>query len=393
MEITSTRAGDHVFDLYGGVGLFAKRLLEVIGAGGRIDLIEGSKDAVRDAILWLAVYYHKQGKEFATREDKESKKISQINFKKAADLYLRYIKEYPEKEDDYKAIFYFAESSYEIRKFKTALEAYRLLKDYPLPIPGTFRADAVFNIVFTYKNVIDQAIKKNKFKNIDFDNVTSKIVGKEQEEIPTIGIDYINSIEEFLNVVPYDERASILYFHAASIFYVYGHLEEAFKRFFVIINKYPQSDAALVAARLLIDDAVSKEDWNKVLELAKEFKQSDLGGQASDFARIEGNARFKIAKSVFEEAAKLFQDEKINDAKEKFRESAKLYVELLNDDPKNPYADIMIFNTAQAIVRSGSSADALPYYRRLYKDYPQSQYASSARFQEAFLLEIGRAHV
>ena len=49
MEMTSTRAGDHIFDLYGGVGLFAKRFLEVIGAGGRIDLIEGSKDAVRDA--------------------------------------------------------------------------------------------------------------------------------------------------------------------------------------------------------------------------------------------------------------------------------------------------------------------------------------------------------
>ncbi len=346
-----------------------------------------ARDAVRDAMLSLAVYYHKTGKELMAEGKDENKGAAKLNFKKAADLYIRYIKEYPEKEDTYKAIFYFAESAYELRRFKTALDAYKLLKDYPLPMPGTFRADAVFNIVFTYRNVLEQAAKRNKFKTIDFDNLTSKSVGKEAEEIPKMGTDYLEAIDEFLSVAPNDERAPILYFHAAAIFYVYGQLEESQSRFFFIIDKYPQSAAASVAARLLIDEAVSKEDWVKVAELSKRFREQDLGGQGKDFARIEGNARFKIARAVFEEANNLFKADQINDAKDKFKESAALFGVLLQEDPQNPYADIMIFNTAQAIVKSGSSSDALPYYRKLYKEYPQSEYAASARFQEAFLLE------
>ena len=46
----------------------------------------------------------------------------------------------------------------------------------------------------------------------------------------------------------------------------------------------------------MIDEAVSKEDWVKVAELSKRFREQDLGGQGKDFARIEGNARFKIAR-------------------------------------------------------------------------------------------------
>lgn len=43
------KAGDHIFDLYGGVGLFTSALAQKVGPGGRIDLIEGNKSAVADA--------------------------------------------------------------------------------------------------------------------------------------------------------------------------------------------------------------------------------------------------------------------------------------------------------------------------------------------------------
>ena len=43
------REGDHILDLYGGVGLFAKSLIKDIGSTGRIDLVEASTTAIRDA--------------------------------------------------------------------------------------------------------------------------------------------------------------------------------------------------------------------------------------------------------------------------------------------------------------------------------------------------------
>ncbi len=41
--------GDHVLDLYGGVGLFAAAVLDIVGEGGRVDLIESSPSATADA--------------------------------------------------------------------------------------------------------------------------------------------------------------------------------------------------------------------------------------------------------------------------------------------------------------------------------------------------------
>jgi tRNA/tmRNA/rRNA uracil-C5-methylase (TrmA/RlmC/RlmD family) len=41
--------GDHVLDLYGGVGLFAASFLDAIGSEGSVDIVEGSKSATADA--------------------------------------------------------------------------------------------------------------------------------------------------------------------------------------------------------------------------------------------------------------------------------------------------------------------------------------------------------
>jgi tRNA/tmRNA/rRNA uracil-C5-methylase (TrmA/RlmC/RlmD family) len=41
--------GDHVLDLYGGVGLFTGAILPLVGDSGRVDIVEGSKSATADA--------------------------------------------------------------------------------------------------------------------------------------------------------------------------------------------------------------------------------------------------------------------------------------------------------------------------------------------------------
>jgi tRNA/tmRNA/rRNA uracil-C5-methylase (TrmA/RlmC/RlmD family) len=48
-EFAEVKSGEHVLDLYGGVGLFALQILDVVGPDGRIDLVEGSKSATADA--------------------------------------------------------------------------------------------------------------------------------------------------------------------------------------------------------------------------------------------------------------------------------------------------------------------------------------------------------
>jgi len=49
LEFAQVKTGEHVLDLYGGVGLFSAAILEAVGPTGHVDLIEGSKVATADA--------------------------------------------------------------------------------------------------------------------------------------------------------------------------------------------------------------------------------------------------------------------------------------------------------------------------------------------------------
>ena len=49
LDFAQFKTGEHVLDLYGGVGLFTAAIVEAVGPTGHIDLIEGSRVATADA--------------------------------------------------------------------------------------------------------------------------------------------------------------------------------------------------------------------------------------------------------------------------------------------------------------------------------------------------------
>jgi tRNA/tmRNA/rRNA uracil-C5-methylase (TrmA/RlmC/RlmD family) len=49
LDFAQLHPGEHVLDLYGGVGLFTAAIIDVVGDSGHVDLIEGSKVATEDA--------------------------------------------------------------------------------------------------------------------------------------------------------------------------------------------------------------------------------------------------------------------------------------------------------------------------------------------------------
>ena len=49
LEFAKIKTGEHVLDLYGGVGLFSAAILDAVGPTGHVDLIEGSRVATADA--------------------------------------------------------------------------------------------------------------------------------------------------------------------------------------------------------------------------------------------------------------------------------------------------------------------------------------------------------
>jgi tRNA/tmRNA/rRNA uracil-C5-methylase (TrmA/RlmC/RlmD family) len=56
LDFAQLNPGEHVLDLYGGVGLFSAAIVDAVGPTGHVDLIEGSKIATADAARNFAAY-------------------------------------------------------------------------------------------------------------------------------------------------------------------------------------------------------------------------------------------------------------------------------------------------------------------------------------------------
>ncbi len=56
LDFAVLKTGEHVLDLYGGVGLFSAAIVEAVGPTGHVDLIEGSKVATADAARNFAAF-------------------------------------------------------------------------------------------------------------------------------------------------------------------------------------------------------------------------------------------------------------------------------------------------------------------------------------------------
>jgi tRNA/tmRNA/rRNA uracil-C5-methylase (TrmA/RlmC/RlmD family) len=56
LDFAQLETGEHVLDLYGGVGLFSAAIIEAVGPTGHVDLIEGSKVATADAARNFAAF-------------------------------------------------------------------------------------------------------------------------------------------------------------------------------------------------------------------------------------------------------------------------------------------------------------------------------------------------
>ena len=56
LDFAQLKIGEHVLDLYGGVGLFSAAFIDAVGPTGHVDLIEGSKVATADAARNFAAY-------------------------------------------------------------------------------------------------------------------------------------------------------------------------------------------------------------------------------------------------------------------------------------------------------------------------------------------------
>ncbi len=364
-------ARDVLVKNYGHGTAWAKRF------GNDAEALKAAEDLARSNLYSAAVYYHQQATAFfnADRQD-----LGVQYFRLASDAYSDYISRYPHDKNAYEMGYYLAETYYYSLRFDEAVRQYEAVRDSTAGIK--YRAESALNAVYSYEKIIDAAVANGTLEKREI-AAGARDPNKKAEQIPELRTKYIAAIDKFLEGGAEHEMAPAFGYRAGEILYSYGQYDEGVKRFRTVVDRYPDSDAARFAANLILDDMLARKDWKAAAETAARFTDKKVGGASGEFQKIQGGARFNIAKETLENGEKLMNEGRIQEAIAQLESGAEQYLKLLDEDPKREFADVMMYNAALSFEKARRPLRAAGLYERLFKEYPTSEYAPEAMFRVA----------
>jgi TolA-binding protein len=116
--------------------------------------------------------------------------------------------------------------------------------------------------------------------------------------------------------------------------------------------------------------AVWADRISKNPKLANNARAQEIRSEAK---RLKLGAMFKTADALMDS--------------EKYEEAAEAYIQVVNQDPKNQYADKALNNAAVAYEKVKRFESAMKLYERVFTEYPSSKLAPKALFRVAFNAE------
>lgn len=358
--------------------------------------IRMAADLARVSLYKAAIYYHKQAGAYF---DADKQDLALKFFEAASDAYLTYLKRYPHDKEGYNLTYYLAETYYYSLHFEEAAEIYKQVRDSKR---GTeHRKDASLSLVYALEKVIDGAVKSGELAERDLFTAKAEAEAedggasdpnqstaakqlRDPEDIDPLRVQFIEAIDHFVEFDPQNEVAANFAYTAGAIYFAFGQFDEAIRRFERIVQDYAGQEAAKFAANYILNFLVAKQDWRAVAEYAARFKQ-EMGGTGSEdvFAKVEGGAKFQIAKKTLEDGQKALDEGRITEAMELFESGSNQYLALIQEDPRREFADAMMFNAALFLEKARRPARAAELYERLYQEYPSSAWAAKAMFNVA----------
>jgi len=341
------------------------------------EALKAAEEFARTNLANAAAYYHMQATTYfnADRQD-----LGVQYFRLASASYLEYVTRYPHDKNAYDMSFGLAETYFYSLRFEDAVRQYEAVRD---STAGTRnRAESALNAVYSYERLLEKAIADGSMQKRAIAS-GARDPNKQPEEIPALQQRYITAIDKFLEGGEQHEMAPAFGYRAGEIFYSYGQYEEGVKRFRRVVDLYPESDAARFAANLVLDDMLARKDWRAAAETAALFTDKKVGGSVDEFQKIQGGARFNIAKETLERGEKLMNEGRIQEAIGELESGAEQYLKLLEEDPKREFADVMMYNAALSFEKARRPLRAASLYERLFGEYPASEYAPEAMFRVA----------
>lgn len=338
------------------------------------DARANANSLIEKSLYTAALYIHQQA-QFYKNAGKQEEAIEY--FRKAADAYAEYLRMFKDSKEAYEMNYYYADALYYSLRFVEAAREYENVRDSPA---GTqYKRESAIYAPVAYEDEINRLLKEKKIE--EYITWQAKDI-KDPSQMKPLPIDdlrkkYISAIEYVIKNYPDYEKVPDYQFTLALVYYQRFHIDEARERLGFIIDKYPKSDRAKVAARLITQTYLVNKDWVNLASVAEEYQKRGFGDEKfnDEMNELAGGALFNHAMSLFEA--------------KKYEEAAAELIKFVNKKPKHEYADEALQNAAYSFEMSRRFESAATVYERIFKEYPKSPFADDALFKVAYNQENG----
>jgi TolA-binding protein len=337
------------------------------------EAIEAAMKLVEDALVASAVERHAYAQSLRAAGDPRA----EGEYKAAAAAYEAYLARYPDTPSSYQYRFDYAECLYYSAQYLPASQAYTAVRDSNL---GAKRqVEAAEGVVLALEALVEE---EQKAARLTLPDMPKKDVVKgpfDPKEMPPLIASLQAAYDRFVIIKPDAKEAGALMFKAGALAQRYYHFDDAEERFIAVVDGYCADNIAINAGFAIVDGRVVRDDLKGAQEWTDKLLEKACGS-GEDSAKFAGDLKTLGNAVRFQEANLLFEAGE-------FEAAADRYVALVTGAPKDPNADRALNNAAVAYEKIGRFGSASKTYERIYKEYPDSEFADDA------LLRSGLNHV
>jgi TolA-binding protein len=337
---------------------------------GDPDVIREARELANTSMVRAASFHHAQAQAY-----KKAGRLDEAvtEYREAARAYAQFLSRFPHSKMAHEIAFQYGDALYNSLQFEKAALVYAGVRDDPAD--ARYRAEAGLSAVISWEAEVTRLRRAGQLPErkvlISKDRSSPEVPAPEPLAPPLQGL--VRDSDAFLVKVPDSPKAPAIAYKAGEVFYTHNHFPEARCRLEEVVARWPRSEEASFAANLIIESHLAVRDWAGVEQAAARLQQLEVSQSPAVAGSMQ---KFKLG-GRFNRASQLMEDKR-------YDEAAQAFASLVEEDPRNEFADKALYNAASCHERARRFESALRLYERVYREYPKSSLAPDALFRVAY---------
>ncbi len=333
------------------------------------DVVEEALALAEEALVHTAIDHHAKAQELRSADDPGAKAEYEI----AARAYEAYLERFPDTPTSYENRFNFAESLFYSAQYPKAAEQYEQVRDSN--IDNRLQEDAATGAVLAYEAVVDDEKQAGRLALPEMPKKGTE--GPfESKDMPELVLSLQAAYDRFISVRPDSDQTPAMKVLAGELSQRYYQFDDAEQRFVRVLDEHCDENASIRAGTAIVDSYVAREDLKAAQQWTDDLLERGCG-EGDEKAQFAGKLKTLGNAVRFQEATLLYEAEEYEAAADRF-------VALVDQAPDDPNAEAALNNAAVAYENIGRFSSASQTYRRIYSNYPDSEFADDALLRTGF---------